>query len=67
MMGIVEDFVVARIPDPDSALTYLIRLPLGPHGVVLKVTPGVLAEGLAEAQVRFPSVPIVFCETRRLA
>ena len=31
------------------------------------VTPGVLAEGLAEAQVRFPSVPIVFCETRPLA
>src|SRR5690606_33449713 len=25
------------------------------------------AEGLAEAQVRFPSVPIVFCETRPLA
>jgi hypothetical protein len=31
------------------------------------VQPGVLAEGLAEAQVRFPSVPIVFCETRKLA
>ncbi len=31
------------------------------------VAPGVLAEGLAEAQVRFPSVPIVFCETRPLA
>ncbi|HEY0465115.1 MAG TPA: histone-like nucleoid-structuring protein Lsr2, partial [Polyangiaceae bacterium] len=31
------------------------------------VTPGVLAEGLAEAQVRFPAVPIVFCETRPLA
>ena len=31
------------------------------------VTPGVLAEGLAEAQVRFPNVPIVFCETRPLA
>lgn len=29
--------------------------------------PGVLAEELAEAQVRFPSVPIVFCETRPLA
>lgn len=26
-----------------------------------------VAEGLAEAQVRFPSVPIVFCETRRVA
>jgi hypothetical protein len=31
------------------------------------VTPGVVAEGLAEAQVRFPGVPIVFCETRPLA
>jgi hypothetical protein len=26
-----------------------------------------LANGLAEAQVRFPSVPLVFCETRPLA
>jgi hypothetical protein len=31
------------------------------------VRPAVIAEGLAEAQVRFPSVPIVFCETRPLA
>lgn len=31
------------------------------------VTSGVFAEGLAEAQVRFPGVPIVFCETRPLA
>jgi hypothetical protein len=31
------------------------------------VAPGVLAEGLAEAQVRFPAIPIVFCETRSLA
>lgn len=31
------------------------------------VKPGVFAEGLAEAQVRFPRVPIVFCETRQLA
>jgi hypothetical protein len=31
------------------------------------VAPGVVAEGLAEAQVRFPGVPIVFCETRALA
>jgi hypothetical protein len=32
-----------------------------------RVRPAVVADGLAEAQVRFPSVPIVFCETRRLA
>ena len=31
------------------------------------VRPSVVADGLAEAQVRFPSVPIVFCETRTLA
>jgi hypothetical protein len=27
----------------------------------------VVADGLAELQVRYPSVPIVFCETRQLA
>lgn len=32
-----------------------------------RVRPAVVAEGLAESQVRFPSVPIVFCETRKLA
>lgn len=31
-----EDFVVARNPDPDSTLPYLVRLPLGSRGVVLK-------------------------------
>jgi len=31
-----EDFVVARNPDPESTLPYLIRLPLGSQGVVLK-------------------------------
>lgn len=32
-----------------------------------RVRPSVIAEGLAETQVRFPEVPIVFCETRPLA
>lgn len=32
-----------------------------------RVRPAVVVEGLAEAQVRFPTVPIVFCETRKLA
>jgi len=32
-----------------------------------RVRPAVVADGLAEAQVRFPTVPIVFCETRKLA
>lgn len=31
------------------------------------VRPAVVADGLAEAQVRFPSVPLVFAETRPLA
>jgi hypothetical protein len=30
------EFVVARNPDPESSLPYLIRLPLGAEGVVLK-------------------------------
>jgi ERCC4 domain-containing protein len=32
----VLTFLVARNPDPDSKLPYLIRLPLGPNGLVLK-------------------------------
>jgi ERCC4 domain len=32
-----------------------------------RVRPSVVADGLAEAQVRFPTVPIMFCETRQLA
>ncbi len=32
-----------------------------------RVRPSVVADGLAEAQVRYPTVPIVFCETRPLA
>jgi hypothetical protein len=31
------------------------------------VRPAVVADGLAECQVRWPGVPIVFCETRQLA
>lgn len=30
------EFLVARNPDPDSTLPYLIRIPLGPEGVVVK-------------------------------
>jgi len=33
----------------------------------LLITPGMVAEMLAAAQVRYPSLPIVFCETRPLA
>ena len=32
-----------------------------------RVRPALVADGLAELQVRWPNVPIVFCETRQLA
>lgn len=32
-----------------------------------RVRPAIVADGLAEVQVRWPNVPIVFCETRALA
>ena len=32
----MDDFVVARNPDEESTLPYLVRLPLGDEGVVLK-------------------------------
>lgn len=32
-----------------------------------RVAPALVADGLAELQVRWPGVPIVFCETRQLA
>lgn len=33
----VDDFLIARNPEPDSTLPFLVRLPLGPTGIVLKV------------------------------
>jgi len=32
-----------------------------------RVRPALVADGLAELQVRWPNVPVVFCETRHLA
>jgi hypothetical protein len=32
-----EDFVIARNPDPESTLPFLVRIPLGELGIVLKV------------------------------
>ncbi|MFR9805604.1 histone-like nucleoid-structuring protein Lsr2 [Pseudonocardia sp. RS010] len=32
-----------------------------------RVRPAVIADGLAELQVRWPAIPIVFCDTRALA
>ncbi len=36
-MEALEDFVIARNPDADSTLPYLVRLPLTEDGIVLKV------------------------------
>jgi hypothetical protein len=33
---VVDDLLVARNPDPDSSLPYLVRIPLGQAGVVVK-------------------------------
>lgn len=35
--GVPDDFVIARNPDPDSTLPFLVRIPVGEHGIVLKV------------------------------
>ncbi len=32
-----DDLVIARNPDADSSLPYLVRIPLGPNGIILKV------------------------------
>ena len=32
-----------------------------------RVRPSVVADAIAECQVRFPTVPIIFCDTRKLA
>ena len=59
-------YLLAALSDiPRSALVVEDR-----YSAIFKldrVRPAVVAEGLAEAQVRFPEVPIVFCETRLLA
>lgn len=36
MTGVPDDFVIARNPDPDSSLPYLIRVPLAGRPIVLK-------------------------------
>ena len=58
------------------AMAALAALPLAAvvvedrYSAVFKLTrvrPRIVADGLAELQVRYPTVPIVFCETRQLA
>ena len=36
MGGVLDDFVIARNPDPDSSLPYLLRVPLPGRPIVLK-------------------------------
>ena len=31
-----DDLLIARNPEPDSTLPYLVRIPLGPGGIVVK-------------------------------
>jgi len=33
----MDDFVIARNPESDSTLPFLVRLPIGPNGILLKV------------------------------
>jgi predicted ATPase len=32
-----DDFVIARNPDPDSSLPFVVRIPVGAQGIVLRV------------------------------
>lgn len=34
--GVPDDFLIARNPDPESSLPYLLRVPVGQAGIVLK-------------------------------
>lgn len=57
----MDDFVVARNPEEGSTLPFLVRLPLGPDGVVLKVrdTWPRTAKVYCHAAVGWPSDPEV--------
>ncbi|MEI4279133.1 ERCC4 domain-containing protein [Klenkia terrae] len=86
LQAVADDFLVARNPDPDSSLPYLIRVPLGAEGIVLKARetwPGATkvychrAEGWpADAEVlerhevrtctrRGPAIDLVLTRARR--
>ena len=82
VVGVVERKTLAdlagRLVD-GSLLVLLGELAAAPRAAVVvedrwadvfrlqHVSPGMVAELLAGAQVRYPNVPIVFCETRKLA
>ncbi len=70
---VVDDFVIARNPDPDSALPYLLRIPLPGRPVVLKAretwprTSKVYchrAEAWPEDAEIVERVPVRSCSTR---
>ena len=50
----VDDLLVARNPDPESQLPYLIRIPLGSAGVVdmPAAAPGATGAGLPSLLAR---------------
>jgi hypothetical protein len=71
-----DDFVIARNPDPDSSLPYLVRIPVGEMGIVLKVrdtwprTAKVYchrAEGWPEDAEVVERVPVRHCVRRGAA
>lgn len=82
VVGVIErktlDDLAARVVD-GSLLMLLSELATLPRAAVVvedrwadvfrltHVAPSMVAEMLAGAQVRYPNVPIVFCETRALA
>ena len=57
----MDDFIIARNPEEDSSLPFLIRLPLGPNGIVLKVrdTWPRTAKVYCHPAVEWPAVPEV--------
>jgi hypothetical protein len=63
-------FVVARNPDGDSMLPYLLRIAVE-GGIEARWRPRVTAvwpcEVVAQLQVRYPGVPIVCADWRKLA
>jgi len=66
-------------PDQRSAAVALGELATLPRAAVVvedrysqvftldRLRPATVADGLAELQIRYPAIPIVFCETRKLA
>lgn len=45
MRALAKTFLVARNPEPDSTLPYLIRLPLGEGELVLKARENMAEDG----------------------